>query len=99
MSDKPVARLQRENEFLRDIAAKAVRLRNLGRQCDKINDVMEEYWAQNPEATRCGTPALMLEEAFATAMQEFDKSVLAAVEADIHFPVSTGTPRPTTKGQ
>ncbi|MCZ4089305.1 hypothetical protein [Sinorhizobium psoraleae] len=39
MADKPVAALIRENQFLRDVAEKAIRLRRVGMLLDELDDV------------------------------------------------------------
>lgn len=80
MDNPNVARLARENAALRDVAAKAARLRRLGRACDQIEDGMEKMWREAPELTRSATGMLMAATAYETALLDFDRSLASCAE-------------------
>lgn len=86
MTHKPLAAYIRENEFLRDVASKAIKLRSIGRSLDAI----EEGWEQliketNGTISRSGTARMMYESAFQTAMDDFDQAVLRSAEAKMEW--------------
>jgi uncharacterized protein YoxC len=89
-----VAAMIREMELLRDVAEKAIRLRAVGRACDKIDEALDELWRNNPEMTKSATQAMMARQAFETAMSDFDQAVVRAVEAGMTWaPIPPRGPR------
>lgn len=80
MSDKPLARLIRENEALMKVAFTAARLRRLGRATEAVEEATVEFRRANPGASRSATVSIMVEEAFQTAMKEFDLAIMEAAE-------------------
>ncbi|KUL94363.1 hypothetical protein DK26_15260 [Bosea sp. WAO] len=82
---KPVARFLREAAFYRDIADKAVRLRRIGQQADRCEDALRELHEANPDMTKSLTMPLMMNQAFTTAMEAFDKAVQDAALAGVTF--------------
>ena len=93
--EKPVAALLRENQMLRDVAEKAIRLRRIGMQTDELDDVMQRFYDDNPHITRSATQAMMLEQAFKTAMSDFDQAVLTAAESGMDWAANHGIAKPT----
>ena len=86
MTDKPLAAILRENEFLRDVAEKAIRLRRIGMYLDEMGEITERLVKEtNGTISRSGTPRIWAEASFKTAMDEFDKAVLAAFEAKMEW--------------
>lgn len=86
MSEKPLAAVLRENKFLREVAEKAIRVRRIGMYLDKIDDITDELVKEtHGTISRSGTPRMWAESAFTTAMDEFDKEVLAAFEAKMEW--------------
>ncbi|HVR57589.1 MAG TPA: hypothetical protein VMT72_12265, partial [Pseudolabrys sp.] len=94
MTEKPHAALLRENELLRSVAAKAIRLRRIGMQCEECSEALERLWKDNPEMTRSGTQGLMLDQAFKTAMDAFDLAVLRAADEGMDWTKDHGIPKP-----
>ena len=98
------ASLTRENQILRDIVDKAIRLRRIGRAADTVQEGLEEMWAANPAMTKSWTPIRMTVEAFETAMRDFDEAVMKAAEIGfdwandigVHGPKPLGSPKATT---
>jgi len=82
---KPIARVLREAAFYRDIADKAVRLRRIGQQADRCEDALRELHEANPGMTKSLTMPLMMNQAFETAMEAFDKAVQDAALAGVTF--------------
>lgn len=82
---KPIARTLREAHFYREIAARAVRLRQLGRLSEDVETELEELYEKRPDMTRSFTSRLMIEQAFKTAMDDFDKAVQDAALAGVTF--------------
>jgi len=79
---KPVAALIRENQFLRDVAEKAIRLRRIGMMLDELEDVQERLVKETGGVmSRSGTGRMMAEISFKTALDDFDQAVLRATEA------------------
>lgn len=86
MSNKPVAAILRENEFLRDVAAKAIKLRRIGMALDTIQEAQEQLAREtNGVISKSGTARMMYESAFATALSDFDQAVLRAAEARMEW--------------
>ncbi|MCZ4089368.1 hypothetical protein [Sinorhizobium psoraleae] len=82
MADKPVAALIRENQFLRDVAEKAIRLRRVGMLLDELDDVQDRLSKETGGVmSRSGTGRMMAEISFKTALDDFDQAVLRATEA------------------
>lgn len=94
MSEKPLAALLRENQLLRAVAAKAIRLRRIGMQCEDCEKALDELWRDNPDMPRSGTQGLMLEQAFKTAMNDFDLAVLRAADEGMDWAKEHGIPKP-----
>lgn len=86
MVDKPLAAILRENQFLRDVAEKAIRLRRIGMMLDELDDVQERLSKEtNGTISRSGTPRIWAEASFKTALDDFDHAVLAAFEAKMDW--------------
>lgn len=86
MNKKPVAAILRENEFLRDVASKAIKLRRIGMALDAIQEAQEQLVKEtNGMISRSGTSRMMYESAFATAISDFDQAVLRAAEARMEW--------------
>lgn len=84
--DKPVAAILRENEFLRNVAEKAIRLRRIGMFLDELDEVQEKLIKEtNGVISRSATGRMMAETAFKTAMDDFDHAVLRAAEAHMDW--------------
>lgn len=94
-SAKPLAAVLRENELLRAVAAKAIRLRRVGMRCEECEDAMLELAEKRPDITRSGTQRLMLEQAFKTAMDDFDLAVLRAADEGMDWAKDHGIAKPT----
>ena len=94
MTGKPIAAVLRENELLRSVAAKAIRLRRIGMQCDQCTNALEELWRENPDMSRSGTQEIMMEQAFQTAMDAFDLAVLRAADEGMDWAKDHGIPKP-----
>ncbi len=83
---KPTAAIIRENELLRDVASKAIRLRHVGRLCEDIEAAYDELRSNSDgHLGRSATMQLMREQAFATARDDFDQAVLRAAEAGMNW--------------
>ncbi|SFG87761.1 hypothetical protein [Ensifer sp. OV372] len=90
MTDKPVAALLRENQFLRDVAEKAIRLRRVGMILDDLDEVQERLIKETGGVmSRSGTSRMMAEIAFKTALDDFDQAVLRATEAHMEWAKET----------
>ncbi|MCZ7856052.1 hypothetical protein O9X81_05450 [Agrobacterium salinitolerans] len=86
MDQKPVAAIIRENEFLRDVAEKAIKLRRLGMALDDFEEAHEALIKETCGVmSRSGTARMMYESAFKTAMDDFDHAVLKAAEAHMDW--------------
>lgn len=94
MSDKPIASLLRENELLRSVAAKAIRLRRIGMAADECDETLKQLWEDHPEMSRSGTQRIMMEQAFKTAMDAFDLAVLRAADEGMDWAKDHGIPKP-----
>lgn len=87
--DKPVAAILRENEFLRDVAEKAIRLRRIGMFLDELDEVQDKLIKEtNGVISRSATGRMMAESAFKTALDDFDHAVLRATEAHMEWATS-----------
>src|ERR1700685_2470484 len=85
MSDKPMAALIRENEFLRNVASAAIKVRRIGQLADKYQENLEALWEERPDMTKSGTGGIMYAQAFETALQRFDETVLKAAAAEMDW--------------
>lgn len=94
MTDKPLAAVLRENELLRSVAAKAIRLRRIGMTADECDKSLGELWDENPDMPRSGTQRIMMDQAFKTAMDAFDLAVLRAADEGMDWAKDHGIPRP-----
>ncbi len=82
-NQKPMAALIRENEILIDIVIKAIRLRNMGKLDDQVDEEMRVN--TNGRLGRSGTIRMMHDQAFDTAMKDFDESILDACEKGMEW--------------
>lgn len=88
--DKPIAAILRENEFLRDVAEKAIRLRRIGMALDDLEEAQDKLIREtNGTMSRSGTGRMMYESAFKTAMDDFDQAILRAAEARMEWAAKT----------
>jgi hypothetical protein len=95
MSEKPYAALLRENELLRSVAAKAIRLRRIGMHCDELDTTLTKLWEETPDIPRSGTQQIMMDQAFKTAMDAFDLAVLRAADEGMDWAKDHGISKPT----
>lgn len=83
---KPTAAIVRENELLQDVASKSIRLRHIGRLCEHIEAAYDELRSNSDgHLGRSATMQLMHEQAFKTAMDDFDQAVLNAAKAGMNW--------------
>lgn len=83
--DRPIARILREAKFYQDIADKAVRLRQIGRLSEDVEETLQDLYEKRPDMPRSFTSRLMIEQAFKTAMDDFDRAVQDAALAGVSF--------------
>lgn len=84
--NKPVAAIIRENQFLRDVAEKAIRLRRIGMLLDDLEEAQDRLVKETGGVmSRSGTPRIMAEVSFKTALEDFDQAVLRATEAHMDW--------------
>lgn len=91
---KPLAALLRENRLLRSVAEKAIRLRRVGISCEQCEEALADLYENKPDITRSATQALMLEQAFQTALSAFDTAVMEAADAGMDWAKEYGIPKP-----
>jgi hypothetical protein len=93
-AEKPYAALLRENGLLRSVAAKAIKLRRIGMQCDAVDAALDELHREHPEMSRSGTQQMMLNQAFKTATDAFDAAVLRAADEGMDWAKDHGIAKP-----
>jgi hypothetical protein len=76
-----IAAIIRENEILRKVAAAAIRLREIGKACDRYDESLKTLWDESTEMPRSLTATIMFQQAFEVAMRHFDEAVLDAAAA------------------
>ncbi len=98
-----VARLLRENAVLRAVAASAARLRRIGEAADQIEEGAATIWRENPDMTRSATGMIMAQQAYNTALTDFDRALLNAADVFVRDPFADELalftrPNPPAKG-
>jgi hypothetical protein len=95
MSEQEIAELSRLRAFsirISPILKAALQLRALGRTLDQLEDDMAARQRGTGYETLCGTPWMIVEQAYETALLEFDAAVKKAGLGNFHdlLAVATG---------